>query len=493
MKLIKKFIAAVSAAAVVMTASVVPLVPVQSVITAEAATLKLNKKSITIEEGKTFKLKVKGAGKKKVKWSSSDTDVVTVSKSGRITGEGEGAATVKAKVGKKTLKCKVTVTPEDKEEEEENNQDNNSSGDDNSGDQKNNDEKEPEVVLSEIQKNKNELLNTIKTEGFYNKAGHWAMTFNAGKMTTPVVQYLESEDALEFSFMDITDSVITLCSFKLPMKEDNPIITLDESVSNTSFDVDGTLTVNASNIYFNDSNSAMSFNATLKKGTVTSSRQQELLNSAGNFAFVVWDSLVEIYAKSSFSKIGLTSLTTSGAKSPSELAVYDDSTPFGKLWNYIDTNGTLNSDGHKSVKVDFNDGYHTTGIVEIMAYEDTHTIEIENGFYFEDGDNKAMGIMVFDLDKNGDSAGIVVDYQDITRGNGYHAVTTNFDPGSYFNRSTTLYFRITSNTTNFSDYKESSFTSKSIVPNCLEDDEIALRKIGFSLNDLGFTYFTSLK
>lgn len=61
------------------------------------------------------------------------------------------------------------------------------------------------------------------------------------------------------------------------------------------------------------------------------------------------------------------------------------------------------------------------------------------------------------------------------------------------NRSTTIYFIITKNTTDFTDYQESSFTSKKIVPSCLEDCEIGLKKIGFSITDLGFKKFIPLE
>lgn len=74
----------------------------------EAATPKLNKKSVTIKVGKSVQLKVKGT-KKKVKWSSSKKKICTVSSKGLVKAKKKGTATVKAKVGKKTLKCKVTV------------------------------------------------------------------------------------------------------------------------------------------------------------------------------------------------------------------------------------------------------------------------------------------------------------------------------------------------------------------------------------------------
>lgn len=73
---------------------------------AEAA-VKINKQSITLAVKETSVLKITGTGKK-VSWSSSDTSVASVSK-GKVTAKKEGTAVIKAKVGKKTYSCKVTV------------------------------------------------------------------------------------------------------------------------------------------------------------------------------------------------------------------------------------------------------------------------------------------------------------------------------------------------------------------------------------------------
>lgn len=72
------------------------------------AALKLNKKSAAITVGKTVKLKVKGTSKK-VKWTSSNKAVCTVNKKGLVKGKKAGSAVIRAKVKKRTLKCKVTV------------------------------------------------------------------------------------------------------------------------------------------------------------------------------------------------------------------------------------------------------------------------------------------------------------------------------------------------------------------------------------------------
>ncbi|HCT90022.1 MAG TPA: hypothetical protein DF613_01370 [Lachnospiraceae bacterium] len=68
----------------------------------------LNKKSAKVTVGGTVQLKVTGTAQK-VKWSSSDTSICTVSKNGKVKGIKVGGATVKATVGKKTLKCSITV------------------------------------------------------------------------------------------------------------------------------------------------------------------------------------------------------------------------------------------------------------------------------------------------------------------------------------------------------------------------------------------------
>jgi len=80
----------------------------QMVAEAEAATVKLNKKKTTVAVGNTVKLKMSGT-KKKVKWTSSNRKVATVTSKGVVKGRKAGTATIKAKVGGRTYKCKVTV------------------------------------------------------------------------------------------------------------------------------------------------------------------------------------------------------------------------------------------------------------------------------------------------------------------------------------------------------------------------------------------------
>lgn len=73
-----------------------------------AAKTKLNKKSATIYVGKTVSLKLKN-NKKKVKWTSSNKKVATVSNKGKVKGKKAGKTTITAKVGNKKYKCNITV------------------------------------------------------------------------------------------------------------------------------------------------------------------------------------------------------------------------------------------------------------------------------------------------------------------------------------------------------------------------------------------------
>lgn len=88
--------------------AVLPLATQTNVVTVEAASATLSKKSATLLAGQTLKLTVKNKGKNKVKWSTSKSKVATV-KNGTVTAVGKGSAIISAKVGKKTLKCKISV------------------------------------------------------------------------------------------------------------------------------------------------------------------------------------------------------------------------------------------------------------------------------------------------------------------------------------------------------------------------------------------------
>ena len=96
------------------TPSVVPIVGTETVQAATKAKtkIKLNCTKKTIYEGDTFKLKITGT-KKKVKWSSSNKKVATVSSKGVVKGIDGGAnqrsCKIYATIGGKKYTCKVTV------------------------------------------------------------------------------------------------------------------------------------------------------------------------------------------------------------------------------------------------------------------------------------------------------------------------------------------------------------------------------------------------
>lgn len=87
----------------ILSISMIPTINVSA-----AKKVKLNKTKATIYVGKTVTLKLKN-NKKKVKWSSSNKKVATVSSKGKVKGKKVGKATITAKVGKKKYKCKITV------------------------------------------------------------------------------------------------------------------------------------------------------------------------------------------------------------------------------------------------------------------------------------------------------------------------------------------------------------------------------------------------
>ena len=79
----------------------------------------LSKKSLTLKEGKTVKLNVKYTPKnttvkKNVKWTSSKPKIATVKK-GVVKAKKVGTTTITAKVGKKTAKCKIHITSNNKD------------------------------------------------------------------------------------------------------------------------------------------------------------------------------------------------------------------------------------------------------------------------------------------------------------------------------------------------------------------------------------------
>lgn len=72
--------------------------------------LSLNKKTASLKVGEKLTLTAKASPKKKVKWSSSNPKVATVSSKGAVKGVKAGSAKVTASVGNKKASCLVKVT-----------------------------------------------------------------------------------------------------------------------------------------------------------------------------------------------------------------------------------------------------------------------------------------------------------------------------------------------------------------------------------------------
>ena len=87
------------------------------------AGVKLSKKKVTIEVGKKYTLNVTGT-KKKVKWTIGNKKLISLKTKGAkkrtavITGKKVGTCYVTAKIGKKKLRCRITVKKKEKKKEE---------------------------------------------------------------------------------------------------------------------------------------------------------------------------------------------------------------------------------------------------------------------------------------------------------------------------------------------------------------------------------------
>lgn len=99
----KKFLSILMAVALVVTLAG----PVQSV---NAATIKLNQTKAKVIKGDYLYLKISGT-KSKVSWNVKNKSIATITSKGRVTATKIGNTIITAKVGKKTLNCKITVVP----------------------------------------------------------------------------------------------------------------------------------------------------------------------------------------------------------------------------------------------------------------------------------------------------------------------------------------------------------------------------------------------
>ncbi len=75
----------------------------------QAATLKLNHKSLTMYTGDAKTLKATTSLKGKITWKSSNKKVASVSNKGRVKAKKAGTAVITAKIKANKVKCKITV------------------------------------------------------------------------------------------------------------------------------------------------------------------------------------------------------------------------------------------------------------------------------------------------------------------------------------------------------------------------------------------------
>jgi hypothetical protein len=95
--------------AIVMGAVTVNPLNINAVQTVEAKSrIKLNVAKKSIYKGKKYTLKVRGT-KRKVKWSSSNKKIATVTSKGKVTAKRPGSCYIYAKVRGKRYKCKISV------------------------------------------------------------------------------------------------------------------------------------------------------------------------------------------------------------------------------------------------------------------------------------------------------------------------------------------------------------------------------------------------
>ena len=75
---------------------------------AQANSVTISKTKLTIALDTKYTLKISGTSNK-IKWSSSNKSIATVSSTGKITALREGVATINATVGSKKYTCKLTI------------------------------------------------------------------------------------------------------------------------------------------------------------------------------------------------------------------------------------------------------------------------------------------------------------------------------------------------------------------------------------------------
>lgn len=229
MKKIKKVLILVFT--LVLSISMIPTINVSA-----AKKVKLNKTKATIYVGKTVTLKLKN-NKKKVKWSSSNKKVATVSSKGKVKAKRVGKVTITAKVGKKRWDCKITVKKKKVSTKNNNNTNNNS----NNNGYSNKDENNKEEGATNKQPTLEDLVNYINTNGLTDRNGYKYIYDTASGSILRLTQVkVISNNILEF--YNDNDSAYggTLVIMRVDFSTGN--VSLDVTEDSTSFTYNGTVT-----------------------------------------------------------------------------------------------------------------------------------------------------------------------------------------------------------------------------------------------------------
>ena len=193
----------------------------------EAKGAHLNKTKVTISVGDKAKLKVAGASGK-IKWTTSKKSVATVTQKGVVKAKKEGTAIVKAKIGKKVLKCKVVVEDDDDWDDEEDVEDT------------------EEVVSNSTPVDK--VKTYLKEHGGRNTYGNPVINMEYGDARYAIIYNLDS-DALEFMcfFMGDVSGTATIDTVHIYFSSDmTGTASIDEHLlagDIGSFDATGTFNV----------------------------------------------------------------------------------------------------------------------------------------------------------------------------------------------------------------------------------------------------------
>lgn len=153
-----------------------------NVVQAATKSIKLNFSKKSIQEGKTFVLKLKNAKSGKVTWSSSNRKVATVDQNGKVKGVKKGNCTIVAKLGKNSYKCKVTVLEKD----------------------------------SSTSKKFDQLYNYIMENGSYIQSnGCYSLDINVSSTAAGAIKANPSNKTLEFSYVMYTEGLYSIVSMVL--------------------------------------------------------------------------------------------------------------------------------------------------------------------------------------------------------------------------------------------------------------------------------------